>query len=567
MSFPLADLHPFHSNYPTNYPTKDHHLKVSNNENNNQQPHYNNSEMASLVFPTLRRTLTDVMEDELYHVPSQHQQQTNQQGSQFAVPASQQSQQYSNQEQQQQPHFTIPSPLPNHARLFRNPSALNSEEMLTIPDHHYQTSNQTTTTNTTTTQSPLSRVNSRGLYYDIPEPIGYEATPNAFNAYADPTLTTTNVQSQFSEPNQHSAYAYPFAFDATQNNCELDGGNQPSKLVKFNDDLSLEYFQSAGNYLDDETYGKFIVFDNSPDMIPEELEDEEISDDEDGSYYLDHDDIANLTINDSPMSPLSASTPKPTIPTTTVMSPSLHQQRLQEQISSHQQYEQQPIPTHTHTPSDEQQQSKAVKQLPETTDDSLVFQEKHSPHSYEDYEVFSNDEEDLNELGSDIDKMSLDTSISGSSEEEEVDDDDDLLPSFKPVNNTRSSTPSFSNGINSTGHRVEKKSRTSSISKSFSNVEESHQCQLINPVTKKPCLKIFSRPYDLIRHQETLHAPSKKIFRCMVCNQLSGGKAKKSFSRCDALSRHIKIKHGLAGDDVEFAMQYARDNVEYIEYK
>ncbi|KAH3672307.1 hypothetical protein WICMUC_004337, partial [Wickerhamomyces mucosus] len=60
---------------------------------------------------------------------------------------------------------------------------------------------------------------------------------------------------------------------------------------------------------------------------------------------------------------------------------------------------------------------------------------------------------------------------------------------------------------------------------------------------------------------------SKKIFRCMVCNQLSGGKAKKSFSRCDALSRHIKIKHGLAGDDVEFAMKYARDNVEYIEYK
>ncbi|KAH3684887.1 hypothetical protein WICPIJ_004130 [Wickerhamomyces pijperi] len=525
--------------------------------------------MTSLVFPTLRRTLTDVMEDELYHIPSGQQQQVNQQGpTQFSTISSQQS---ANQDMPLQ--FTIPSPITNHTRLFRNPSAMNSEEMLTIPDHHHHNP----TSLTTNTQSPLSRINSRDLYYDIPEPILDDHTSNAFNSYADPSLTTTNmdtlVPTQFIEANvNQNSFPHPFSFNGTPANCELDGANQDSKLVKFNDDYGLEYFQS-GNYLDEESYGKFIVFDNSPDMIPEQLEDEDISDDEDGPYYLDHEDIANLTINDSSAnSPLKASTPQPTTTNTTntTMSPALNQKYLEQQLSLQEQKQQQSQSPQAHM------EQYRHEETPESSDDSMMFQKKFSEYPYEDYEVFSNDEEDMNELGSDIDRMSLDTSISASSdderevgeEEEDSMDEEDLLPSFKPVFNSKSpSISALSHTINSSGNRVEKKSRTSSISKSFSNAEESHQCQLINPVTKKPCLKVFSRPYDLIRHQETLHAPSKKIFRCMVCNQLSGGKAKKSFSRCDALSRHIKIKHGLAGDDVEFAMKYARDNVEYIEYK
>ncbi|KAK7684054.1 hypothetical protein QCA50_012696 [Cerrena zonata] len=76
-----------------------------------------------------------------------------------------------------------------------------------------------------------------------------------------------------------------------------------------------------------------------------------------------------------------------------------------------------------------------------------------------------------------------------------------------------------------------------------------HQCDKINPSTGKPCNKQFSRPYDLIRHQETIHALKKKIFRCVICEgRLNGGDGngkQKTFSRGDALSRHIKVKHGL----------------------
>lgn len=65
-----------------------------------------------------------------------------------------------------------------------------------------------------------------------------------------------------------------------------------------------------------------------------------------------------------------------------------------------------------------------------------------------------------------------------------------------------------------------------------------HRCEHINPVTGKPCNKVFSRPYDLIRHQDTIHAKVRKTFRCEMCGDNS-----KTFSRMDALSRHIRVKH------------------------
>ncbi|KAL6453605.1 RPN4 Transcriptional regulator RPN4 [Candida maltosa Xu316] len=95
-----------------------------------------------------------------------------------------------------------------------------------------------------------------------------------------------------------------------------------------------------------------------------------------------------------------------------------------------------------------------------------------------------------------------------------------------------------------------------------------HQCTLINPSTGQPCNKHFSRPYDLIRHQDTIHASMKKIFRCVICEgRLHGGPGNgkdKTFSRGDALSRHIKIKHGLEGDDALDLINEAKANVEYI---
>lgn len=95
-----------------------------------------------------------------------------------------------------------------------------------------------------------------------------------------------------------------------------------------------------------------------------------------------------------------------------------------------------------------------------------------------------------------------------------------------------------------------------------------HQCHLLNSSTGQPCNKQFSRPYDLIRHQETIHASKKKIFRCIICEgRLDGGKGNgksKTFSRGDALSRHIKVKHQLVGEDALKLINNAKENVEYV---
>lgn len=94
--------------------------------------------------------------------------------------------------------------------------------------------------------------------------------------------------------------------------------------------------------------------------------------------------------------------------------------------------------------------------------------------------------------------------------------------------------------------------------------DDQHVCLIINPVTKEPCMKKFSRPYDLIRHQKTIHASKKKIFRCLICIQELGSEGyQRTFSRNDALSRHVKVKHGLQGAEAQKVIQYAKDNVEY----
>ena len=62
-----------------------------------------------------------------------------------------------------------------------------------------------------------------------------------------------------------------------------------------------------------------------------------------------------------------------------------------------------------------------------------------------------------------------------------------------------------------------------------------HKCQRINPNTGEPCNSIFSRPYDLTRHKHTIHDKIK--VRCKYCAE------GKSFSRSDALTRHIRVVH------------------------
>lgn len=64
-----------------------------------------------------------------------------------------------------------------------------------------------------------------------------------------------------------------------------------------------------------------------------------------------------------------------------------------------------------------------------------------------------------------------------------------------------------------------------------------HRCERINPSTGKPCNSIFSRPYDLTRHEDTIHNARKLKVRCQLCTE------EKTFSRNDALTRHMRVVH------------------------
>ncbi|KAI4138591.1 MAG: hypothetical protein L6R39_006711 [Caloplaca ligustica] len=64
-----------------------------------------------------------------------------------------------------------------------------------------------------------------------------------------------------------------------------------------------------------------------------------------------------------------------------------------------------------------------------------------------------------------------------------------------------------------------------------------HKCERINPSTGKPCNTIFSRSYDLTRHEDTIHNNRKQKVRCQFCTE------EKTFSRNDALTRHMRVVH------------------------
>ncbi|KAK3899953.1 hypothetical protein C8A05DRAFT_17684 [Staphylotrichum tortipilum] len=75
-----------------------------------------------------------------------------------------------------------------------------------------------------------------------------------------------------------------------------------------------------------------------------------------------------------------------------------------------------------------------------------------------------------------------------------------------------------------------------------------HRCDRINPSTGKPCNGVFSRPYDLTRHEDTIHNAKKQKVRCDLCTD------EKTFSRADALTRHYRVCH----PDVEIPGQKRR---------
>ncbi|KAG5985117.1 hypothetical protein E4U55_001366 [Claviceps digitariae] len=106
----------------------------------------------------------------------------------------------------------------------------------------------------------------------------------------------------------------------------------------------------------------------------------------------------------------------------------------------------------------------------------------------------------------------------------------------------RFDTPTMLQKHKREGHRQTQPLISSRLdARSTSNVLHSqagpHRCDRINPSTGKSCNTVFSRPYDLTRHEDTIHNARKQKVRCNLCTE------EKSFSRADALTRHYRVCH------------------------
>ena len=102
----------------------------------------------------------------------------------------------------------------------------------------------------------------------------------------------------------------------------------------------------------------------------------------------------------------------------------------------------------------------------------------------------------------------------------------------------RQSVPLLGSGSGSSAHRGSDASAGMTSAALLRNSQAGpHKCERINPSTGKPCNTIFSRPYDLTRHEDTIHNARKQKVRCHLCTE------EKTFSRNDALTRHMRVVH------------------------
>lgn len=90
-----------------------------------------------------------------------------------------------------------------------------------------------------------------------------------------------------------------------------------------------------------------------------------------------------------------------------------------------------------------------------------------------------------------------------------------------------------------------------------------HQCHLDDPNTSRPCLKVFHGKNELQRHQEFVHAKTKKIYRCIYCQK--NGNKNQCYPRHDSLARHIRRKHGITGHENKVAVNLAKENADRYE--
>lgn len=119
-------------------------------------------------------------------------------------------------------------------------------------------------------------------------------------------------------------------------------------------------------------------------------------------------------------------------------------------------------------------------------------------------------------------------------------------------------------------HRIIKKPQPAAdkLSTKSSNYDPDviHECQL--PSAEEPhklCLRRFSRKYELIRHQETVHSKKKKLFKCFVCVKQNPGVGPRIFTRHDTLAKHIRVNHKISGKEAKAEVAYSKKHAEVVE--
>lgn len=110
-------------------------------------------------------------------------------------------------------------------------------------------------------------------------------------------------------------------------------------------------------------------------------------------------------------------------------------------------------------------------------------------------------------------------------------------PPESPLSKARSKVPAAAIHSSPPSADKRKKAARRRVARSGSATSTTHVCNLTFSDGSE-CRRSFTRPYDLARHQETIHAPVRKMYYCEYC-----GEDSKTFSRLDALSRHKRLKH------------------------
>lgn len=101
----------------------------------------------------------------------------------------------------------------------------------------------------------------------------------------------------------------------------------------------------------------------------------------------------------------------------------------------------------------------------------------------------------------------------------------------------RSGSTTTPTAINTATTTSSSSTTTTATTANRNNHAGPHKCTRPNPNSNKPCNTVFSRSYDLTRHEETVHNRSKVKIQCALCT------VEKTFSRGDALSRHVRVMH------------------------